>query len=244
MRKLVRVLATVLFATIVTSCGVRKSPEPDTDPGSDEDSDTGGAGAGESWDTPPEEGEGSGSGSGSGSGEGEGSGSGSGSSSDGGSEPPPPPPVTCDHNHDGACDDHDCDHDNDNDCDGDDGGDGHHEGACTFTQGFWKNHPDAWPVSSLLLGQRSYSSTQLVEILKTPVATDGLMILAHQLIAAKLNIAFGAPSSSIANAIAAADALIGNLIVGVDTLPSSQTSDLATELDRFNNSKLADEECD
>lgn len=274
MRKLVRVLASVLFATAVASCAADTAGEDvdtvDTDTSTD--TDTGGAGAGESFETEQdtggdgggsggEGGDGSGSGgegSGSGSG-GEGSGSGSGElppppppdtchhdqdgSCDGGELPPPPPPPTCDHDHDGDCDGSDCDHDDDGDCDGGDGGGGHIEGACTFTQGYWKNHPDAWPVSSLPLGQVSYSSAQLGEILRTPIATDGLMILAHQLIAAKLNVAFGAPDASIADAIASADALIGNLVVGVYTLHPSVTSNLATELDTFNNSKLADEEC-
>lgn len=275
MRKLVRVLASVLFATAVASCAANTAGEDVDTVDTDTDSDTGGAGAGESFETEgdtgsDDEGGGSGDDGGDGGGSGgegsggEGSGSGSeGSGSgelppppppdtcnhdydgacDGGELPPPPPPVSCDHDHDGDCDGGDCDHDDDGDCDGGDGGGGHIEGACTFTQGYWKNHPEAWPVSSLLLGQVSYSSAQLGAILRTEVANDGLMILAHQLIAAKLNIAFGAPDASIADAIASADALIGNMVVGVDTLHSSVTSNLATELDAFNNSELADDEC-
>jgi len=33
-------------------------------------------------------------------------------------------------------------------------------GDCTLTQGYWKNHPDAWPVTSLELGSRTYSKAE------------------------------------------------------------------------------------
>ena len=150
----------------------------------------------------------------------------------------------CDHDDDGTCDGDDCDHDNDGDCDGDDGGGGHQEGQCTFTLGYWKNHPEAWPVSSLTLGSHSYTQAQLLVILSTEVEGNGLYTLAHQVIAAKLNIAFGAPSSSIASALADADALIGDLVVGTDSLATALTSDLVETLDAFNNSELTDAECD
>jgi cysteine-rich repeat protein len=106
---------------------------------------------------------------------------------------------------------------------------------CTYTQGFWKNHADAWPVSSLTLGSVSYSKSQLISILQRPVAGNGLIQLAHQLIAAKLNVAQGA--SRVGDTIAAADALIGSLVVppvGSGTLPTSTTSGLTSALDSYN----------
>src|SRR5215471_9074701 len=60
---------------------------------------------------------------------------------------------------------------------------------CTYTQGFWKTHPEAWPVGSLTLGNTTYSAADLLLILNTPAGGNGLLILAHQLIAAKLNLA-------------------------------------------------------
>jgi hypothetical protein len=62
---------------------------------------------------------------------------------------------------------------------------------CPLGQGFWKNHPVAWPVSSLTLGSQRYTQVELLTILDTPVRGDASLILAHQLIAAKLNIAGG-----------------------------------------------------
>lgn len=60
---------------------------------------------------------------------------------------------------------------------------------CTLTQGFWKNHPDAWPSGfRLTIGGVDYSALELLIILRTPPrGGDASMILAHQLIAAILN---------------------------------------------------------
>ena len=64
-----------------------------------------------------------------------------------------------------------------------------------------------------------------------------MISLAHQLIAAKLNVAKGASSSSIASTIAAADALIGGLVVspvGSGWLDPSVTSSLTAALANYN----------
>jgi hypothetical protein len=84
------------------------------------------------------------------------------------------------------------------------------------------------------LGGNSYSAAQLCAILNTPVGGNGLIDLAHQLIAAKLNIANGADPTAIASTIASADTMIGGLIVGSGALPTSQTSALVTALDNYN----------
>ncbi len=121
------------------------------------------------------------------------------------------------------------------------------EKGCTLTQGFWKNHPDAWPVSSLTLGSVSYSEAQLISILKTPPAGNGLIQLAHQLTAAKLNIAAGADDSDIAAAIAAADALIDGLTVppiGSGFLSPSDTSSLIDALTAFNEGATGPGHCE
>jgi cysteine-rich repeat protein len=118
------------------------------------------------------------------------------------------------------------------------------DGDCTFTQGYWKNHPDAWPVSSLKLGTVTYTKAELIAILQTPVKGNGLIQLAHQLIAAKLNIAAGASDVDIKVTIQAADALIGSLVVGEAELPTSQTSALNDKLDAFNNGNIGPGHCD
>lgn len=71
--------------------------------------------------------------------------------------------------------------------DGDDG-----DSGCTYTQGYWKNHEDAWPVESLRIGGQEYTASELHSLLLTPTVGDASLILGHQLIAAMLNVANGA----------------------------------------------------
>jgi hypothetical protein len=106
--------------------------------------------------------------------------------------------------------------------------------GCTYTQGYWKNHTE-WPVSTLTLGQVQYSEDQLIEILETAVSGNGLISLAHQLIAAKLNQANGAcVPKDVLSAIAQADELIGSRVVLIDSLPPADTSALVKTLDEYN----------
>lgn len=111
--------------------------------------------------------------------------------------------------------------------------------GCTRTQGYWKNHPNAWAVDNLSLGSRNYTKAELLQIFRTPVRGNGLISLSHQLIAAKLNRAAGTSvPTDVDVAIAAADMLIGNRTIppiGNGTLSTSSTSGLATILDRYNN---------
>jgi cysteine-rich repeat protein len=108
---------------------------------------------------------------------------------------------------------------------------------CTLTIGYWKTHPEAWPVSSLQLGSVSYTQAQLLAIFNQSVNGNGLVALAHQLIGAKLNVAAGASSGSVAGAIAAADSAIGSRVVppiGAGYLKPSATSSLVAQLDSYN----------
>jgi hypothetical protein len=117
---------------------------------------------------------------------------------------------------------------------------------CTYTQGFWKTHPEAWPVTSLTVGTVTYTQSQLLQILDQPAQGNGLVILAHQLIAAKSNIANGSESADAAQAIADADAMIGNLVippVGNGYLPPSQTSDLTETLTEYNEGTIGPGHC-
>lgn len=114
--------------------------------------------------------------------------------------------------------------------------------GCTLTIGFWKTHyPDAWPAevqaNGLTLGSVTYTAAQLEDIFNEPPAGNGLIILAHQLIGAKINIASGADASGIQSSIDAADALIGGLVVppvGSGFLSPDDTSDLNDALTDYN----------
>jgi hypothetical protein len=108
------------------------------------------------------------------------------------------------------------------------------------TQGFWKNHPEAWPLgcTPMLLGTVSYTQAQLLAIFGQPAGGNGLISLAHQLIATKLNLCNGSSPTNIAATVAAADALIGGLVVppvGGGFLSPASTSALTNTLDDWNN---------
>jgi hypothetical protein len=117
---------------------------------------------------------------------------------------------------------------------------------CTYTQGYWKTHPEAWPVTSLLLGTVSYTKAELLQIFNQPARGNGLIILAHQLIAAKLNILQGANPTPVAAVISAADAQIGGLVVppiGAGFLTPASVNANAQTLDDFNNGTLGVPHC-
>jgi hypothetical protein len=112
-------------------------------------------------------------------------------------------------------------------------------GGCTLSQGYWKNHPEAWPVTSLTLGTVAYDQAQLLQIMSQPVRGNGLVSLSHQLIGAKLNAASGVGlPSDVVQAIADADTLIDGQVVppiGNGSLAPGATDTLTSILDVFNN---------
>ncbi len=121
---------------------------------------------------------------------------------------------------------------------------------CTRTHDFWMTHPDDWPVESLAVGEQDYDTTQLLEILDAPPSGDPTLILAHQLIAAKLNQASGADASKVADAIGAADTLLGGFEGRLphDIDPSSEDGvaavELATNLEGYNTGEIGPGPCD
>lgn len=117
---------------------------------------------------------------------------------------------------------------------------------CTFTIGYWKTHPESWPVAGLTIGTVTYTKSQLLQVLGTPVKGNGLVSLAHQLIAARLNLAMGTDGAAIAGALPAADAVIGGLVVpsiGTGALPTSETGPLVQSLDDYNNGVIGPGHC-
>ena len=51
------------------------------------------------------------------------------------------------------------------------------------TIGYWKNHPEAWPVDNLNICGENLSQAELISILESPVRGDKTISMAHQLIA-------------------------------------------------------------
>ncbi len=118
---------------------------------------------------------------------------------------------------------------------------------CVFTQGYWKNHLENWPTNVIMLGNVLYNLAELNDILHQPVEGNGLVSLAHQLIATRLNIENGANAASVLDALAEADALIGDLVVppiGTGFLEPAVTSALTEIFDEFNNGLSGPYDCD
>ena len=119
------------------------------------------------------------------------------------------------------------------------------DGGCVLTQGYWKNHAEDWPTLSLTLGTTVYTQAELLDILNTPAEGNGLIFLAHQLIAAKLNVAAGATSPG--TLIADADALVDGLVIppiGNGFLDPAVASPLTDALDNFNSGAAGVPHCD
>ena len=82
---------------------------------------------------------------------------------------------------------------------------------CPESPGFWKNHPDIWPVESLELGGVAYTKDELLNFLDNNTvdgvhaARDMSIKLARFLVAAKLSILDGSDPTDIESVIAAAD---------------------------------------
>jgi uncharacterized delta-60 repeat protein len=113
--------------------------------------------------------------------------------------------------------------------------------ACPHSQGYWKNHADSWPVTSLTLGAQVYSKPELLALLANPSGGDASAILARQLIAATLNIANGADPGPVAATIVHADAVLAGFggklpykVKPASPVGQSITAD-GTMLDQYNN---------
>ncbi|NUQ72653.1 MAG: hypothetical protein HUU21_03780 [Polyangiaceae bacterium] len=128
------------------------------------------------------------------------------------------------------------------------------DGGCTRTQGYWKNHASDWSSVDLALGGVIYSHADAMAILQTPSNGDASLILAHQLIAAKLNILVNSASDgAVSSAIADADAWLaanadadGSLPFGVSpaSAEGAEATALATTLDQYNNGLIGPGHCE
>ena len=81
---------------------------------------------------------------------------------------------------------------------------------CLYTKGYWTTHGETWPLQALLLGQASYSRSELIAILQSSAKKDASIILAGQLIAARLNVAGGSNPAPVAASLTRADTLLAS----------------------------------
>jgi hypothetical protein len=121
------------------------------------------------------------------------------------------------------------------------------------TPGYWKNHPESWPVTSLTIGDQSYSQACLLDVLDLPTRGDTRIKLIHHLIAAKLNLlpnaipGIGGTDPSIQPTVDAADQFLIDSGTTIDCSEPEltgdaprgalrdQSNDLKDDLDAYNN---------
>jgi len=72
----------------------------------------------------------------------------------------------------------------------------------TGTPGYWKNHPEAWPVATIVVGGVSYTRDQAIAWLSS-TGSDKTVTMFSSLVPAMLNVLIGNDASCVATAIEA-----------------------------------------
>ena len=122
---------------------------------------------------------------------------------------------------------------------GDSDSDSDGEQDCTLTQGYWKNH-DTWPLPATATMTCGMSWQ---EILETPPQGDAWTILAHQFIAAELNLANGASApSEVVSATGVAKEMLA--ACSIDESDHDEAVDFAAILDAYNNGLIGPGHCE
>jgi hypothetical protein len=112
----------------------------------------------------------------------------------------------------------------------------------TGTPGYWKNHPEAWPVSSIAVGGITYTKAQAIAWLGK-VGKDKTTTMFSSLVPAMLNVKIGNDGSCVNSAIAAANAWMTTYgPVGSNVAASSYAwsvgEPLHQQMDAYNNGLL------
>lgn len=113
----------------------------------------------------------------------------------------------------------------------------------TGTPGYWKNHPEAWPVEVITVGGIEYSKALAIEIMDGPVQGDKTVTLFKALVAAMLNVKDCNDGNCVKQTIMMADtwmATYGPVGSGVkaSSIAWVQGEPLYETLDNYNNGML------
>jgi hypothetical protein len=111
----------------------------------------------------------------------------------------------------------------------------------TGTPGYWKNHPEAWPVNSITIGEDTYTKAQAIALIDMPDG-DKSYTLFRAYVAAYLNVKMGNDSSCIAGTLQAAYDWLNTYEPGSGVKASSAAwkmgEPLYYKLDQYNNGML------
>ena len=107
---------------------------------------------------------------------------------------------------------------------------------CPRTPGYWKNHLDMWPVSSLTIGGVVYDEAGILALLNYG-GPDAATRLAKHLATTMLNLEMGSDSSTIQSTVDAAQAFLADNPPGSNPRRGdrSTANDLKDVLDAYNN---------
>ena len=112
----------------------------------------------------------------------------------------------------------------------------------TGTPGYWKNHPEAWPVDSIIIGEDTYTKDQAIALMGAPEGGDKTFSMFRAYVAAFLNVQIGNESSCVDSTITSAYNWLNQYEVGSKVKASSDAwkigGPLATTLDDYNNGLL------
>jgi hypothetical protein len=114
--------------------------------------------------------------------------------------------------------------------------------TCPLSQGYWKNHLEAWPesaTSGMTIGGVFYTPWQLLTVMYTPPKKgNSYLQLGHQHIAALLNVAHGANQSVIADSLAEAESILTGVNMLSDYIRDNHITAVAGMLDDYNTRAL------
>lgn len=74
----------------------------------------------------------------------------------------------------------------------------------TGTPGYWKNHPEAWPVSEITVGGRTYTRDEAIAWMWTS-GSDKTLTMFNSLVSAMLNVKIGNDGNCVASTIESAN---------------------------------------
>jgi len=119
---------------------------------------------------------------------------------------------------------------------------------CTRSQGYWKNHEEAWPVDSITIGGVPYTKANAIDIMKHNSAQDMTYQMFQQLVATKLNLIRGTASGCLGDTVVDADEWMEAHPPGSGVTADSEAWDtgepLKDTLDDYNNGLLCAPHCD
>jgi hypothetical protein len=118
--------------------------------------------------------------------------------------------------------------------------------CCPRSPGFWKNHPEAWPVDVITIGGHTFTKEEAIAHLELPVKGDKSITMFKALVAAKLNVLAGCcVPTKVGDAIADADIWMEQAGHDMPVRASSDAwqcggEDLYLLLDAYNNGYFCD----